>query len=108
MSDRVIAWLRTVVPGAWGAFLLWVVGYVALPAPLVEYLSNPAAVAVVVGLAIGAWKALLGWAEPHMPPWLTRILLGSNQTPSYDGVDGSEPDLEEIDGETFDEAAPRE
>lgn len=106
MSDRVIAWLRTVVPGAWGALLLWVAGNAILPAPLVEYLSNPATVALVVGLSIGAWKAFLGWLEPKMPPWLTRVLLGSNQTPTYDNVDGREPDLEDIDGETFDEATP--
>ncbi|MBB5155098.1 hypothetical protein [Saccharopolyspora phatthalungensis] len=38
---------------------------------------------LVVPLVLGAVYALLRWAEPQMPPWLTRILLGSNTPPTY-------------------------
>lgn len=108
-NAKIISWIRTVVPGAWGVLLAWVAGYVALPEEVVKYLNDPFTLVLVTGLAIGLWKGVFNWLEPKMPAWLTRIILGSNQTPSYDDtVDGSEPDQEDINSERFDEAAEPE
>jgi len=51
MSDRLTAWLRTVVPALWAS--------------------------------LAGVYALLRGLEPHLPNWLTVILLGSSRPPTY-------------------------
>ncbi|GGM64946.1 hypothetical protein GCM10012275_39310 [Longimycelium tulufanense] len=82
MSNRLTAWLRTVVPAAWSALITWLV---ALGAP--EWLTTPLGAAsepVIVPIVLGAVYAGLRWLEPHLPAWLVTILAGSHRTPSYD------------------------
>jgi hypothetical protein len=81
LSDKVVSLLRTVVPVVWGSAIAWLLTVVALPAPVTGFLTNQTDVVVVV--AIAAWYAGFRWLEPKLPPWLTRIVLGSNQTPTY-------------------------
>lgn len=81
MSDRLIAWVRTVVPGAWAAFVTWLVG-LGLPAEAGEWLYGAAEV-VIMPAALGIVYAAIRWVEPHLPAWLARLLAGSTNTPTY-------------------------
>ncbi|PKW19854.1 hypothetical protein [Saccharopolyspora spinosa] len=78
MSDRLRAWLRTTIPAAWSALVAWLIA-----AGVPDWLTGPLGAAGDVLVVLGALYALLRWTEPHMPPWLTRILLGSNTPPTY-------------------------
>ena len=81
LSDKVVSLLRTVVPVIWGSAIAWLLTVISLPAPVTGFLTNQTDVVVVV--AIAAWYAGFRWLEPKLPAWLTRIVLGSNQTPTY-------------------------
>lgn len=91
MSDLVASWLRTVVPGLWSAVLGTVLGWLAAHAAwsldLLELLNiDPTTerfTAGVVLIVLAVWYALWRKAEPHIPDWLTRIVLGSSLTPAY-------------------------
>lgn len=81
MSDQLRSWLRTVVPAAWSALIAWAVA-AGLPESVAAPLGD-ASETVVVPVVLAAVYALMRWAEPHLPPWATRVLLGSNKPPSY-------------------------
>ncbi len=81
LSDKVVSLLRTVVPVIWGSLIAWLLTVISLPASVTGFLTNQTDVVVVV--AIAAWYAAFRWLEPKLPAWLTRIVLGSNQTPTY-------------------------
>jgi hypothetical protein len=84
LSDRAVSYLRTVVPVLWGSLIGLLVQSAAwLPAPVIAWLSGEAAVGVVTAGAIAAWYAVWRWAEPRIPDWLTRVVLGSAQAPAY-------------------------
>ena len=92
LSDRAVSLLRTFVPTAWGAVIGFLLPYLPwLPEPVAAWLASEAVVAFVVGLAIVAWYAVWRWAEPKVPAWLVRLVLGSSKTPSYAGasIDGA-------------------
>lgn len=81
MNDQLTAWLRTTIPTAWSALIAYLV---TLGAP--DWLTRPlgdAADVLVVPVVLGAVYALLRWAEPRMPAWLTRLLIGSTTRPNY-------------------------
>jgi len=81
VSDQLTAWLRTVVPAAWSALVAYLV---TAGAP--EWLTQPLGAAgdvLVVPVVLGAVYALLRAVEPHLPAWLTRLLLGSTKPPVY-------------------------
>lgn len=81
LSDKVVSLLRTVVPVIWGSAIAWLLTVVSLPAPVTGFLTDQTDIVVVV--AIAGWYAAFRWLEPRLPAWLTRIVLGSNQTPTY-------------------------
>ena len=81
LSDRVVSLLRTVVPVIWGSAIAWLLTVISLPAPVSGFLTAQTDIVVVV--AIAGWYAGFRWLEPRLPAWLTRIVLGSNQTPTY-------------------------
>lgn len=82
--NRALSLARTVVPVLWGALLTFLAtrlpgvhSFVAAQ----ETILIPALEAVITG----AWYALFRWAENHLPAWLTRIVLGANAQPVYQG-----------------------
>jgi len=84
MSDRVIAWLRTVVPAAWGSLIVWLVAQAPdLPEYVVAWLESEATVVLITSAAIGLWYIVWRQVEGKIPDWLIRLALGSSQAPSY-------------------------
>lgn len=79
--------LRTLVPALWGSLIAWLVGVLPVLAPLEADLNGLADVIlpVLTAVIIGAWYAFWRWLEPRLPDWLTRAVLGSAKTPSYEG-----------------------
>lgn len=79
--------LRTIVPALWGSFIAWLIGLLPILAPLEADLVGLANVLlpVVTAVIIGGWYAFWRWLEPRLPDWLTRAVLGSAKTPSYEG-----------------------
>jgi hypothetical protein len=86
IGDGVTSWLRTVVPVLWGVLLVLAVTHVpGLPVLVVTILSSAEVVGLIVAGVTAGWYALWRWLEPRTPAWLTRLVLGSNKTPSYLG-----------------------
>lgn len=81
MSDRFTGWLRTIVPTLWSTLVAWLVS-LGLP-PAVTDAVVGLVDALVVPTVLAAVYALLRWAEPRLPDWLTRVLLGSARPPVY-------------------------
>ncbi|WP_406641326.1 DUF6519 domain-containing protein [Amycolatopsis sp. WGS_07] len=81
LGDHLTSWLRTVVPGLWSALVAWLVS-LGLPSSVTDAVAGLGN-QVIVPLVLAVVYALLRGLEAQMPPWLTRILLGSNRPPSY-------------------------
>jgi 4-amino-4-deoxy-L-arabinose transferase-like glycosyltransferase len=81
MSDRLTAWVRTVVPALWATLVAWLVS-LGLPPAVTGAAAGLVDVLVVPG-ALASVYALLRWLEPRTPDWLTRVLLGSARPPIY-------------------------
>jgi hypothetical protein len=88
MSDRLTSWLRTVVPALWAALVAWLVT-LGVPTAVTDALSGLGGL-VLVPLVLAAVYSGLRWIEPHLPAWLTAILLGSNSQPRYAEVSAQE------------------
>lgn len=84
MSDWLRSVVRTVLPGAWAAVVLWLVS-MGLPQVAADWLASETVATNVVELAaLAVVYGFVRWVEPHMPDWLTRVFLGSAKTPVYD------------------------
>jgi hypothetical protein len=82
MSDKITAWLRTIVPTLWSAGLAWLLVHL----PVLHSLAAPLGAlgtAVAVPVVLAAYKAVLAWLEPRLPAWLARLLNGSSRPPTY-------------------------
>jgi hypothetical protein len=82
VSDKVTAWLRTIVPTLWSAGLAWLLVHL----PVLHSLAAPLGAlgtAVAVPVVLAAYKAVLAWLEPRLPVWLVRLLNGSSRPPTY-------------------------
>jgi hypothetical protein len=79
--------LRTIVPALWGSLIAWLIGALPILAPLQADLTGLSDVIlpIITAVIIGAWYAGWRWLEPKLPDWLTRAVLGSAKTPSYNG-----------------------
>jgi len=84
------AWLRTVVPVAWGSASSWLLTHVTWQ-PVVDLVTSVDPL-ILAGGATAVWYALARWAEPHLTDWVTRLVLGSAQVPAYDAVAVKSPD----------------
>lgn len=82
MSDKVIAWLRTVVPALWGLAVAWLVTRIPALAGLADGLNSVGG-ALAVPVAVALWKWVFTAAENVMPSWLTAVLLGHPAAPTY-------------------------
>lgn len=94
LSDRVISVVRTLVFGAWVLGLGWVMSKFAIPEVFRVQVDGLGQL-VITWLLMSVLYPLLRKTEAKLPPWLTRILLGSNKTPTYidqagNGEDGGE------------------
>lgn len=81
MSDRLTAWVRTVVPALWSALVAWFVK-VGMPPAVTDAAAGLLDV-LVVPVALAGVYALLRWIEPRLPAWLAVVLIGSTRTPTY-------------------------
>lgn len=77
MADFVPSLIRTWVPTAVGAFIVFLADFG------VDIGSEDATV-FFTGLVIGVYYALVRWLEGKFPA--VGLLLGSRKTPQYDGV----------------------
>lgn len=84
LSNYIVSVLRTVVPAAWG-WLLAIFAAQGLDPVIVEDLQ-PAANLILVPLVIGLYYAAVRAAEPRLPAFLRRLLLGSAIPPDYGGA----------------------
>lgn len=82
MSDKVIAWLRTVVPTLWAVVVAWLVTRIPALSGLADGLNSVGGV-LLVPVALAAWKWLFTAAESALPSWLTAVLLGHPAAPTY-------------------------
>jgi len=89
MSDRLTAWLRTIVPVLWSAVVAWLIVKIPGVGAFADQLNDLGA-ELLVPVVSGAVYAAFRWLEPHVPDWLSRILLGSARPPTYapTGADG--------------------
>lgn len=79
MSDVIISFIRTIVPGAVGAFVTWIVSLgISIPEDAVA-----GAVAFLTALFTGLYYVIIRYAERRWPKmgWL----LGYAARPKYDG-----------------------
>lgn len=83
LSDFVVSLLRTVVPVVWGALITWLVGLVPALTDFVDPTTLTNWGVPVTAFVAAVWYALMRKLEPHLPAWLTVIVLGSNATPTY-------------------------
>lgn len=87
LSDRVVSYLRTIVPIWWGALVTWLLGQVPVLSTWLDSLgidpTSATVVTAVSGVVTAAWYVVWRWVEPRLPDWLTRIVLGSARPPAY-------------------------
>lgn len=96
MSDKVVSYLRTAVPILWGSILGWLLTqFPGIPEGLSNWLHSQ--VEVVVALSIFVWYAVWRWLEPRLPDGLTKLFLGSAQTPVYVGPQDTVVTIKEVD-----------
>lgn len=91
LSDYITSWIRTTIPVAWGALLTWLA---TLIPPLGDLLNSQAATSlnvIIAGALTIAWYSLWRKIETHLPPWATRIVLGSNTPPTYTDTTPQQP-----------------
>ncbi|GAB3437535.1 hypothetical protein [Actinophytocola sediminis] len=81
MSDRLVAWVRTVVPALWAALVAWLVS-LGLPPAVTDAAAGLVDV-LVVPVVLAAVYAAVRWVEPRLPSWLAVVLLGSIRVPVY-------------------------
>lgn len=83
MPDYLRSLVRTVLPGAWSVLVLWLAS-IGLPQSFTDWLTSDQVVTQLVQVAsVAVVYAFVRWIEPHMPDWLTRLLLGSAAAPTY-------------------------
>jgi len=83
LRDWGISLIRTGVPILWGNLLVFLA--TRFPA-LDDFLHQPQVVgggALITSAVALAWYAAMRKLEPHLPPWLTVLVLGANATPVY-------------------------
>ena len=102
LNDKAVSYLRTFVPIVWGYVVTFVLGHIPAAKSLLDGLgidlTSPLVVGGVVSVVTAAWYALMRWLEPKLPAWLTRIVLGSNSTPTYVDDDILPTDAEVTEG----------
>jgi hypothetical protein len=89
LGDRGASILRTAIPALWGAAAAQLLAWIAPSLPgdagdsLTTLLESEVALGFITAVAIAVWYALWRVVEPHIPDWLTRLVLGSAAAPTY-------------------------
>jgi hypothetical protein len=85
MPQFLLSFVRTAVPAAWGAVVAWLLGQGWITPEMAEEIGgwSVGITAALVLASTAAWYAVARWLEPHLPAWLTRIVLGANTPPTY-------------------------
>lgn len=89
LSDLAVSHLRTTVPVLWGSLIATLLRLLTPHLPgdvataLADLLASELALTLVTATVIALWYAAWRWAEPRIPSWLTRLVLGSARTPGY-------------------------
>jgi len=90
ISDRAVSYLRTIVPIAWGWVVTWILTNVSAVSDFVTNhhidLNSLVIQSFITSVAIAAWYVIWRAVEPHIPDWLTRLVLGSAKAPQYAGT----------------------
>lgn len=84
VRDVGVSILRTVVPSAWGVVLTWLATQVPALEPALNAPGVAGLGAAITGALILLWYSLFRSIESKLPAWLTVLVLGSNQAPTYD------------------------
>lgn len=98
LSDRAVAYLRTVTPVLWGSLVALVLRLVSPHLPgdvgrfLGEWLGSEGALTLVTAAVIAAWYWVWQRIQHRIPAWLARVALGSAKIPAYDAVAIQSPD----------------
>lgn len=113
MNQKITALLRTIIPGAWGTLIGYLVATLPFLAPYAEQINGLSELIVLI--AIGGYYALMRKLEPLLPEWVTVILMGSNAEPDYgdSGLDVEQveedfTDPTDLDDPVLDEFVPDE
>lgn len=86
IRNKGISLLRTGVPAAWGYVLTLAAERLPAVSPL---LDDPKVFGAFAAVTLFVWYAIMRWVEPHLPAWLTALVLGANAVPVY--VDPNPP-----------------
>lgn len=81
--DWGLSWIRTYVPVVWGFLVTFLLTRIPAVGTL---LGDPHVYAAVDTAVTGVWYGVFRWLELHLPPWLTRLVLGANTAPVYPRV----------------------
>lgn len=80
IRNKGISYLRTGIPVVWGYVLTFVADHIPAVSPL---LDEPQVYGAVGAVVTFVWYAIMRAVEPHLPPWLTGLVLGANSVPLY-------------------------
>lgn len=80
-SDKTTDWVRTVVPVLWSTVIAWLVKIGAPDSVIqaMEHLGGTVVTPLVIAAVYGALKAV----ESKMPPWMSKVLMGSRHEPEF-------------------------
>jgi hypothetical protein len=81
LNDKLISWLRTVLPYAWSLLVAWLVSH-GLPHEVTDWLSGMGEQITNLVIA-GVLYGFARWVEPYLPGWLNVLFFGSPATPTY-------------------------
>lgn len=82
VNDKLVAWLRTVVPVLWSAVVAWAVTRIPALSGVQGWLDGlgaPIAMLVVTAVVY----PVLRWLEARLPDGISRLLTGSAKQPTY-------------------------
>lgn len=88
LSDKAVSYIRTIFPIIWGSLVVWLLANVPALADFPLDLNNPGVVGFATSVAIALWYVIWRAVEPHIPNWLTGLVLGSSKQPAYVGTAG--------------------
>lgn len=81
MTDWLRSVIRTVVPAGWAMLIVWLT-HLGLPQSVLDAVSGLGG-QVTDLVAMAVVYGFVRFIEPHLPVWITRVLMGSARPPMY-------------------------